>query len=143
MNKESSEEYEWFSITMPDGMGRGIGGTFGGGGTLHYLEVGEDWKIYISEPPSFEDDGGPSMLMPDGSYAPVHMEDCDCGSIGWCVAFKGHEVAQGARLKTVNTAKRTALLILEALIQEPPEVPGSGGRRKFRGLIPGGGPGAH
>lgn len=109
-----SEEYEWQVIELPRSMMMGPESK-----ALHYLEAGDNWKVYIVEPPVYEEE------MPGpGEYVPG---PCCQSSVRWSVAFDGHEVVNGA-LKTVETAKRTALIILEALSHgPPPEVPEGGG----------------
>lgn len=109
-----SEEYEWQAIELPRSMMMGPESK-----ALHYLEIGENWKLYIVEPPVYEEE-----LMPGhGEYV---TGPCCQPPVRWSVAFEGHEVANGA-LKTVETAKRTALIILEALSQgPPPEIPEGG-----------------
>ena len=126
-----SEEYEWQLIALPRSMMMGPEAK-----ALHYLEVGESWKVYIVEPPVYEE-----MHESDecGEYVPA---PCCAPPVRWTVAFDGHGIVNG-ELKTVETAKRTALIILEALSQgPPPEVPDEGGfviPRPFGGRGGGGG----
>lgn len=92
--------------------------------TLHYLEVETRWKIFITEPPSYEGEGyeGPPGL-PTGCVIHSHKPP-----VRWSISFDGDEIVCGS-LQTTDTAKRIALIILEALLQEPPpeEVPQKGG----------------
>lgn len=126
-------EYEWQSVELPRMMGMGMG-PGGDAGTLHYLEVEKKWKIFVVEPPSYEDDG-----YDEGQGFPgTRVHGPCCQPVRWSISFEKMEIVCGV-LKTVETSKRTALLILEALIQAPPpEVPEKGG---YGMIVPSGGGG--
>lgn len=130
--KKKMNEYEWKSIELPRSMGyMGPGVDVG---VMHYLEIEGKWKIFICEPPSYEDDG----YQENDGLGECIVHHHHGPPIRWAIAFEGVEIVCGS-LKTVETSKRTALLILEALIQgPPPELPEKGG---YSMIVPRGGSG--
>ena len=104
------EKYEWLEIMMPPRSGH-MGCC--APETMHYLEVGDRWRVYIFE-------RKPEQISHDDMAGFV-------GSIGgssdWSIVFDGYTIASG-QPATMKTAKATAMKILAALIDGPdPDIP--------------------
>ena len=107
------EDCEWTEIRLPGAVARHACGDTQ---YIHLLSVGKRWSVFIIESrhPDVTDD---PMDISNEYVSSPHRHD-----IEWGIEFDQREVA-GGRLKTVPTAKNTAMTILAALMDGPdPEV---------------------
>lgn len=105
MSKE--ETPEWKVLDLPSNSC-----TMPGPIQLHYLELDEDWKIYVY------DRGEPNAAFMGARRFPGVVQS----GADWSVAYKRQEIA-GGRLGSVESARKIALRCVMAFQDVDPELP--------------------